>query len=177
MRRVGESGHNGGVNTDSTAQGRFVDCGVSLYSLAEDGIHVVCPACQGRAGVAVWLEGEPRSRYSLWWPRRLVCRSCGHVREWPGVHKDAGSCWGGPFDPYFRQPLWLRAECCKGQTLWAYNERHLDVLESYVDARVRERGRYGGMTMLAKLPAWMKSAKNRTEILRTIHRLRASLSR
>ncbi|MGH3658892.1 MAG: hypothetical protein ACRDUA_19740 [Micromonosporaceae bacterium] len=48
-------------------------------------------------------------------------------------------------------------------------------MESYVSARLRERGEYVGMTMLARLPAWLKSAKHRTEILRTIGRLRASL--
>jgi hypothetical protein len=104
-----------------------------------------------------------------------VCRNCGHVRNWPGEAKNASSHWGRPVDPYFRQPLWLRADCCGGQTLWAFNERHLDILESYVSARLRERGEYVGMTMLARLPAWLKSAKHRTEILRTIGRLRASL--
>lgn len=32
------------------------------------------------------------------------------------------------------------------------------------------------MTMPARLPGWMTSAKHRTEILRVIDRLRASLS-
>jgi hypothetical protein len=66
-------------------------------------------------------------------------------------------------------------ECCGGRTLWAFNERHLEILEAYVGARIRERGEYRGMTMLAKLPAWLKSAKNRDVILRSICRLRTSL--
>ncbi len=31
------------------------------------------------------------------------------------------------------------------------------------------------MTYVGRLPAWIKSAKNRTEILRTIDRMRASV--
>ncbi|GAB3146528.1 hypothetical protein GCM10027258_38360 [Amycolatopsis stemonae] len=154
-------------------QRQFADPGVTLYALAETAVHVVCPACGGRAEVVPWLDGRARSPYSSRWPRRLVCRSCGHVRNWPGEAKHAISCWGGPVDPYFRQPLWLRANCCGNQTLWAFNERHLDILESYVGARLRERGERPGMTMVARLPAWLKSAKHRTEILRVIERLRA----
>lgn len=168
--------HNGSVNTQPLAPRRFADPGVSLYALAEDSIHVVCPACRGRAEVALWLDGELRSPYSDRWPRRLVCLTCSHVRNWPGAAKNTSSQWGGAVDPYFCQPLWLRAECCGGQTLWAFNERHLHILESYVSAQLRERGEHVGMTMVARLPVWLKSAKHRTEILRTIGRLRASLS-
>lgn len=166
------------MDAQQPASARFADPDVSLYALAEDPIQVVCPACQARAEVTPWLDGEkPPGRYSAWWPRRLVCRTCGHVRNWPDDAADTTTCWGGQADPYFRQPLWLRADCCGGQTLWAFNQRHLDILEGYVGARLRERGTYSGMTLLAKLPAWLKSAKHRTEILRTIARLRASLPR
>jgi hypothetical protein len=163
------------MGVQSSAQGRYVDPLVYLHTLAEEPVHVVCPVCQHRAEVVPWLDGEPRDRYSIRWPRRLVCRACGHVRNWPGEARYAGTYWNRPVDPFFRQPLWLRAECCGGRNLWAFNERHLEILESYVSARLRERGEYVGMTMLARLPAWLKSAKHRTEILRTIGRLRASL--
>jgi hypothetical protein len=32
------------------------------------------------------------------------------------------------------------------------------------------------MTLVARLPAWLKSAKNRDEVLRAINRLRSSLT-
>lgn len=176
MRRNGAGRHTGGVNAKPpTTPERFADPGVSLYALAEDAVQVVCPACQRRAEVAPWLDREPRGPYSIMWPRRLVCRACGHVRNWPGEAKNATSSWGGPVDPYFCRPLWLRADCCGDHTLWAFNKRHLDILEGYVRARLRERGEYRGMTMLARLPAWLKSAKHRAEILRVIERLRGSL--
>jgi hypothetical protein len=63
-------------------------------------------------------------------------------------------------------------ECCGGRTLWALNEAHLTLLEDYVAARLRERGQAEGMTLVARLPAWLKSAKNRGEVLRVITRLR-----
>ncbi len=79
-------------------------------------------------------------------------------------------------DPFFRVPLWLRAECCGGHTLWAFNRPHLDLLENYVAARLRERGSIpASMSLVERLPAWAKSIKHREEVLRTIRRLRATL--
>jgi hypothetical protein len=89
--------------------------------------------------------------------------------------------FGASVDPYFRLPVWLQAECC-AHVLWAYNGRHLDLLESYVVARLRERGavavpyvRPAPMSLVERLPAWLKSAKNRDEVLRSIRRLRSTL--
>jgi hypothetical protein len=60
--------------------------------------------------------------------------------------------------------------------LWAYNAEHLNVLEEYVSAHLRERGHsVTHMTMLERLPKWIKDAKHRDEVLRAIGRLRASL--
>ncbi|GLY54020.1 hypothetical protein Lesp01_76760 [Lentzea sp. NBRC 102530] len=72
--------------------------------------------------------------------------------------------------------LWLQAPCA-GHTLWALNGAHLDLLESYVGAALREDpdpSSVRRMTILAKLPAWLKSAKHRDEVLRTIRRLRST---
>jgi hypothetical protein len=80
-------------------------------------------------------------------------------------------------DPYFQRPVWLQANCC-GNVLWAYNVRHLDLLEAYVQARLRERGElvpWAPTSLVERLPTWLKAAKNRTEILRAIKRLRSTL--
>ncbi len=153
-------------------QGRFRDPLIGLYALAAEDIHVVCPRCQRRAVVAPRPDGTDRA----WtWPRRLACPACGYCASWP-AGEGQSSVWGRAVDPFFRLPLWLTAECCGGHTLWALNGRHLDLLEGYVAARLRERGLgRGGMTYVARLPAWLKSAKHRDEILRVISRLRASL--
>jgi hypothetical protein len=104
----------------------------------------------------------------------MSCGFCGFVRD-----EVIGSfAVGGPVDPFFRCPLWLQTDC-RGQVLWAYNERHLDVLETYVGARLRERGHGAGLgqptSMVERLPPWLTSAKNRHTVQRGIKRLRASL--
>ena len=77
-------------------------------------------------------------------------------------------------DGRFGVPLWLRTECCGGHPLGANNEAHLDYLEAYVGATLRERP--DGPSGLAwSLSAWMKYAKHRDEVLRALGRLRASL--
>lgn len=105
--------------------------------------------------------------------RRFHCGECGFFQDVAA----ASAAIGCPVDPYFRRPLWLQASCC-GHVLWAYNARHLDLLEAYVAARLRERGRtepLAPMSLVERLPAWLKAAKNRSEVLKTIRRLRATL--
>jgi hypothetical protein len=157
---------DGGVD-----QRRFRDPSTpALYQFAAHDIYVVCPRCQRRA-VDTPRPGETGRILS--WPRRLSCFACGHTAVWDASR--AGSLWGRPIDPFFRVPLWLRAGCC-GHTLWAFNERHLNLLEGYVGAKLRERGDGPDPeTVVTRLPTWMKSAKHRGEILRVIGRLRASL--
>jgi hypothetical protein len=61
----------------------------------------------------------------------------------------------------------------------AYNLEHLDLLRRFVAADLRERDPWyehgRKMTYIGRLPAWIKSAKNRTEVLRAIDRMRASV--
>ena len=81
-------------------------------------------------------------------------------------------------EPPFGAALWLEAECCGGNQLWALNEVHLDYLEPYVAETQRERefpSPSGNRQLAYKLPRWMKLAKNRDEVLRTIDRLRTTL--
>ncbi|MBM0275052.1 hypothetical protein [Micromonospora tarensis] len=108
---------------------------------------------------------------------RLTCTRCAYSASW-SARESPGLCWDGPVDPFFRLPFWLSARCCGGRRLWAFNRTHLDLLAGYVGARLRERGsKPGGMTLVARLPNWIKDAGNRDEVLRTIGRLRASVDR
>ncbi|MGA4989461.1 hypothetical protein [Nonomuraea bangladeshensis] len=123
-----------------------------------DEVLVRCPRCDGCALVLA---------------RRLCCGECGYVDDEPG----GSAVVGGPVDPFFRRPVWLQASC-RGHVLWAYNVRHLDLLESYVAAKLRERGDVvagAPASLVERLPTWLKTAKNRAEVLRTIARLRATL--
>jgi hypothetical protein len=132
---------------------RHRDSGDCLCALAAHPVLVTCPSCGTRAVVTAG---------------RLVCATCAHVRPYERIW-----CWD---DQRFVPDLWLRTPCA-GHTLWALNTEHLDVLESYVAATLRDDPPPTStrrMTALAKLPAWLKSAKHRDEVLRALRRLRAT---
>ncbi|WP_018681070.1 hypothetical protein [Actinokineospora enzanensis] len=146
---------------------RSQDPRTHLHDYAAFPILIACPRCMARA-VSTPLPGEQRP-----WDRsrRLACVSCGHSADWD---RTTWSEWGGDVDPYFREPLWLRTEV-RGHTLWAFNEPHLDALEHHVSAKIREQRREPdgwSLSMVARLPAWLSSAKNREAVLRGLHRLR-----
>lgn len=155
-----------------------------------DPVLVVCPRCEGRA--VVRETGRDAARLTCphcalsrgWSLDRYVVERDGHptaLRMRHGHWWDAatGELVGRPRVPEgveerFGVPLWLRAECCGGHLLWATNEAHLDYLESYLGARLRERPPMpSGLSWY--LPAWMKRAGHRDEVLRTIGRMRATL--
>jgi hypothetical protein len=147
---------------------RFRDPAVWLSELAADDIDVVCPRCSGRAIVATQrLAGQG----ILDRPRRLTCPNCAYTTRWPAqVH---GSVWGRPVDPFFRRPLWLRTRW-RSHIVWAFNRRHLEILEGYIAAELRGPSA-GSETMISQLPKWLKSAKNRKDLLVAMRRLRAKL--
>jgi hypothetical protein len=166
---------------DGAAGSRFLDRGRWLAAYS-DLIYVACPRCGGQA-VVIPRPGLPERRYYnqlLYRPRRLTCPLCGAAKEWFPQKSGAGLVavtLGGRSEPFFGRPLWLQAPCC-GHVLWAYNGRHLDALESFVSAELRERTGYASrMAMIPRLPAWIKRANHRAEIARTIGRLRDQLQR
>ena len=147
-----------------------------------DEFLVVCPRCSACARVRDrGPDADPRIR--------LVCPACAYTRQ----RKRAGSvfvyssspdvlpgavAFGAAVDAFFRLPLWLQAPCC-GETLWAYNARHLDYLEAYVGATLRERARgehgWSNASLASRLPRWMLAAGNRDGVLRCIRGLRERL--
>ena len=144
---------------------RFVDTREVLLDFAGECL-VVCPACEACARVVPKDAREGRWSGA----RRLVCVSCGLIRE-------TGAARGGQDgeDPFFGLPLWLRAPCC-GETLWAYNRRHLELLRAFLGAKLREQERdpefgWSNRSLTNRLPGWMKSAQNRSEVVRVIEKL------
>ncbi|WP_030935930.1 hypothetical protein [Streptomyces sp. NRRL S-646] len=158
----------------SPAPVRFHDTRRTAYDFAESAL-VRCPRCDRVAHFEQRPGRTADARGRTYPERRLVCRSCGLSRIGNGPH-----C--GPRRPgqrCYRPALWLRAETRHGE-LWAYNLEHLDLIRRFVVADLRERAPWYDtgrkMTLVARLPAWIKSAKNRGEVLRAIDRLRASVT-
>lgn len=146
-------------------------------------ILVVCPRCGGRALVVPLPGLEKREPVSalLFKPRRLACHGCGTLAHWTAQQRGqglVGAVPGGTQDPFFQQPLWLQTRCT-GRILWAYDDNHVDALAAYVGARLRERRASPTRAMFARLPAWMKSARHRDDVLAGLATLRtlAQLSR
>ena len=79
------------------------------------------------------------------------------------------------FDPHFGIPLRLAVNTRLG-VVWAYSTRHLVELKAYVLTTLREHTR-GNITrsLLARLPVWIKPARNRNSVLQSISRLEQKL--
>jgi hypothetical protein len=149
--------------------------GRSIYDFLGEAL-VVCPRC---AHVALSRATDPAST-DLFAPRRLTCDHCGQTRSSEGGSIRHQRRRAPALDAYFGLPVWLQARCC-GELLWAYNTEHLAFLEAFVRARLRERRRsakYGwsNQALISRLPAWLKSRRNRDEVLACIDRLRKTLA-
>lgn len=84
-------------------------------------------------------------------------------KEW--VYKSDGNG-----DPFLNLPLWLSGKV-KKNILWAYNYEHLQYIKGYVQAKLRTRYNGDYSTMVEKLPSWIKSEKNREDIIKRIEKL------
>lgn len=135
---------------------------------------VHCPCCNSRA-IVQRIDPENTDWFT---PRRFSCVACGFTKDWS--EREIKRPWyGEPVDDYFHYPLWLQTPCC-GQTLWAYNLQHLDFIEEFVSAILRERKpdeNYGwsNRSLFSRLPKWMQSRKNREEIIRASAKIRKSV--
>jgi len=135
---------------------RYRDTGETLGDVSAE-VLAVCPACSACARIT---------------RERGVCPSCAWTRECP---RDR-ALWGVPNDPYLGLPLWLTTPV-GDETLWAFNAGHLDLLDAYVSATLRERvADRAGFTLVERLPPWLKSAKNRDAVRAGIARLRERLA-
>ncbi|WP_406334882.1 hypothetical protein [Streptomyces sp. NBC_00203] len=164
----------------SPAPVRFRDPRRTKYDFIES-ILVRCPRCERIARVQPAPDEERQGRPGgVFAPRRLVCRGCGFSRQTDSKRIALWRSSAGPaLDPYFGTPLWLQTETRHGW-LWAYNLEHLTFLRQFVAASLRERAPWYDtgrkMTVVARLPVWIKSAKNRDEVLRAVERIRGSVS-
>ena len=149
---------------------RFSDGGELIYEFGDE-FFVVCPKCAGKAKILRFEKGSEKLSERLTAPRKLICLNCPHRAEKRGGAVSIGaSC-----DWYFGLPLWLQVECGV-ETLWAYNEKHLEFIEKYVAAKLRERAPHVNKSLASRLPQWIVSAKNREEVLRAVGKLKGKLN-
>ena len=148
---------------------RFFDDRKTVYAFNGDTL-VRCPRCESRARSAR-IDSANLDWFA---PRRLTCLSCGYASSW--AKREISRGWREARDDYFELPLWLQTACC-GETLWAYDIDHLEFIERFVRAELRERAKdaergWMNASLASRLPQWLKAAKNRAQILRAIKELR-----
>lgn len=103
----------------------------------------------------------------------LKCHACQtinkvseHWQSYIAKYNDTGI-----IDPAFGLPLWYQG-FVKGNIIWAFNLEHLKEIENYVRATLRERTTDKfKMTMVEKLPDFIKTAKNRDEVIRALQKM------
>ena len=95
------------------------------------------------------------------------CPVCRFTGTYPAIGSNLTARLQEGRDPDFGLPLYLTTTI--GNNLfWAVNTGHLYFLEEWLTAELRERSEFGRMTMIARLPRWMKIASNRPKVLKAI---------
>jgi hypothetical protein len=125
----------------------------------EDEILIACENCEECATIynIQTVNSGPE--------RRRAEGSCPHC----------GKIWEFPYNTYQSWqalPLWLATDF-RGHLLFAFNERHLLWLESFVGSELREdKLGHGSSGLHAIVPRWMSSAKNLDGVMEALGRLR-----
>ena len=124
-------------------------------------VWVVCTSCAKKAIATVDFEAKKA---------RLLCVNCGYNKETTTALIPKGTVimaasW------YFNAELWLSTPF-KNEVFWAYNDKHLEYLERYISATLREHKDRTHFTLLEKLPKFYHEAKNREGLLKIISKLK-----
>lgn len=142
---------------------RFQDENKIISEFRTD-ILVVCPKCEKKAFAKVDYEDDSA---------RLICENCGYNKQETtevSVFGHLGN-WQLSADSYFGAELWLKASF-KNDIFLAYNYAHLEYLEKYISADLREHKDRSHFTLLEKLPKFYHEAKNREALLHLIDKLK-----
>lgn len=141
--------HTLAVTGQCAASGRYFRVYVPAKKVRGPRVRVKCPWCGG------FVLGEVSA------PKEPPPLVLGEVRQGR--------------DPYFGYPLYFRGEF-RGKLVWALNREHLQYLIDYLsaDLRAAPAGHLEGSGMRSqsdRLPAYMKSAKNRAGIVKLLSRM------
>jgi hypothetical protein len=126
------------------------------------GLHYKGRAC-GNCGSLIQKEFPITKTPYKEGPAR--CATCGQVRNyeinWYRYHGHL------PTDPYFGLELYFQKMVKKGN-LWVYNLEHVEYLRDYLNSTVRDRESTALYTMVARLPAFIKSKKNKEAVTKQL---------
>jgi len=143
-----------------TQQNRFQDQNLTKYDFYKE-VWIVCPSCEKKAIAKVDFKIKLA---------RLICINCGLNKETTiQISKNASLEMAANI--YFNAELWLKAPF-KNDVFWAYNDKHLEYLERYISATLREHKDRTHFTILEKLPKFYHEAKNREGLLKIIAKLK-----
>ena len=126
-------------------------------------ILVACEKCRECATLRKFTF--PRTKKAIERRGDCVCLHCGH--QW-SVRADVAFFTVGP--------LWLKTSVHQN-ILWVLNRGHLDFLEQFIEADLREERMPERSTrrLSSALPPWMLAAKNRDDVVRALKKLRRRL--
>lgn len=153
---------------------RFEDQGKILRDFRGGTVLVVCPQCGNCAHAAPYqrIEGVLPSSSNT----KMTCLHCGFVKQ---DRRHLGftlnpSPQNPAHDPRFHLTLWLQIPC-GNHVLWAYNRAHLEYIEAYVQATLRQRThlpQWQNNSLVSRLPRWMMEASHREVVLKAIQKLK-----
>ena len=163
-----KSNHSTKIRPQQTAaQPRFFDnrdC-LCVYS---DPILILCPICQKPGSLELRKVDRDKRRWQA--QRFFGCHTCGHSFVWkPPLVIHSVRDWDKVL------PLLLQTKCCS-KNLWAFNAAHLEFIERYSQAFIRERTSSSNASLASRLPQWIKAAKNRDSILKAMKKLKRTLA-
>lgn len=126
-------------------------------------ILIECQDCGNCATLRKFVF--PRDRKPALRLGECSCLHCG--RQW--------TISAGP-DFVTSGPLWLRMPC-HGNVLWILNRPHLEFMEQFIGAELREERmeERSSRRLSSALPRWMLAAKNRKDVVRCLGKLREKL--
>jgi hypothetical protein len=139
---------------------RFQDENLTKYDFYKEAL-IVCPSCSKKATTIVDFEACEA---------KLFCTHCSCIKKTTTKFNKNGSVEVAA-NRYFDAELWLQSSF-KNDVFWAYNDNHLDYLERYISATLREHKDRTGFTILEKLPKFYHEAKNREGLLKIIAKLK-----
>lgn len=142
---------------------RFQDKNYRISEFYKD-VVVHCLGCNNKAIATVNFETKTA---------KLICTSCGYSKQ-ENIYINIANqtpTMQTAAHLYFGAKLWLQLPF-KNEIVWAYNYQHLDYLEAYIAATIRESNNRTHFTLLEKLPKFYHDAKNRIALLKLMEKLK-----